>query len=242
MNPIKRSRVVAYLRVSTEDQASRGISLEAQRAKVEQYCRLYELDLVAVCEDAGVSAKTTDRPGLRRALGLLESREADGLLVAKLDRLTRSVGDLGALLSRYFEAGTWGLMSVAENVDTTTAAGRLVLNVLVSVAQWEREAIGERTRDALSHLRAKGVRNGRAGLGWRYSDARGEDGRRKIVSDPGEAATLRLIVRLREEGATYSGIARELDKRGKKTKRGGSWDHSTVRKILSRQKKAPAGK
>jgi len=234
MNPKKRSRVVAYVRVSTDDQAQHGVSIAAQREKAEQYCDLFDLQLVAIVKDSGKSAKTLDRPGLRRALAMLESGKADALLVHKLDRLTRSVLDLGQLLKDYFEAGESDLISMAENVDTTTAAGRLVLNVLVSVAQWEREAIGERTRDAISHLKAQGVRNGRAGLGWRYSEEKDEHGRRKIVSDRSEAATVRAVLSLREQGMSYSSIARELEKRGRKTKRGGQWDHSTVRHILAR--------
>ena len=134
------TRTVAYLRVSTDHQADRGVSLEAQRAKVEAYASLYDLELVAVEVDAGASAKSlSGRPALSRALSMLEAGEADALLVVKLDRLTRSVRDLGALLDT-FQAGGWELMSVSEQVDTRTAAGRLVLNVLASIFQWEREA------------------------------------------------------------------------------------------------------
>jgi DNA invertase Pin-like site-specific DNA recombinase len=116
----ERARVVAYLRVSTEGQAEAGVSLDAQRAKVTAYAALYDLDLVAVIEDAGASAKTLSRPGLAEALRKLDAGEADGLLVAKLDRLTRSVRDLGALLDRGFRS-RFALLSVAENVDTRSA-------------------------------------------------------------------------------------------------------------------------
>ena len=118
-----------------EGGADRGVSLDAQRAKAEAYAALYDLELVAVEIDAGVSAKSLDRPALARALALLDAGEADALLVVKLDRLTRSVGDLGALVKRCNRGG-WALLSVSEQVDTRTAAGRLVLNVLASVAEW----------------------------------------------------------------------------------------------------------
>jgi site-specific DNA recombinase len=95
-------KAVAYLRCSTEDQATRGVSLEAQRAKVEAYAGLYDLQLVAVVEDAGVSARTLDRPGLQKALAMLARGEAQALIVLKLDRLTRSVRDLGELLEGPF--------------------------------------------------------------------------------------------------------------------------------------------
>jgi site-specific DNA recombinase len=86
---------------------------------------------------------------------MLQAHEAEGLAVCKLDRLTRSVRDLGGLIEIYFSNGI-ALLSVGEQIDTTTAAGRFMLNVLGSVAQWERETIGERTATALRHKRAKG--------------------------------------------------------------------------------------
>ena len=152
-------RVVGYIRVSTEEQADRGLSLAAQRAKVEGYCRLYDLELVAIIEDAGQSAKTLKRDGLQHGLAMLRKGEAQGLVIAKLDRLTRSVGDWQDLIDCYFgERAGRQLFSVADSIDTRTAACRLVLNVLLSVAKWEREAIGERTRDALQHKIARGER------------------------------------------------------------------------------------
>src|SRR5438874_1996729 len=145
------TRTIAYLRVSTDKQADRGVSLDAQRAKLKAYAELYELDLVEIIVDAGQSAKSLDRPGLQRALGMLKGGEADALLVVKVDRLTRSVADLGALVERYFAPGKAALLSVGEKIDTRSAAGRLVLNVLASVTQWDREAIGERTAMAMQH-------------------------------------------------------------------------------------------
>src|SRR5262245_35839521 len=96
------TRTIAYLRVSTEKQADRGVSLEAQREKVAAYAKLYDLELVDVIVETG-SAKTLEREGLQQALGALERRDADALLVVKLDRLTRSVADLGRVVERYFQ-------------------------------------------------------------------------------------------------------------------------------------------
>ena len=128
-------RAVGYIRVSSDEQATEGVSLDAQRAKVQGYAALYDLDLVAIEVDAGASAKTLDRPALARALGMLDRGEADGLVIAKLDRLSRSVGDWDQLIARYFgERAGKKLWSVADSIDTRTAAGRLVLNVLMSVA------------------------------------------------------------------------------------------------------------
>ena len=171
----RMKRVLGYIRVSTGSQAEDGVSLDAQRHRLTAYAEAFDLDLVDIVEDAGVSAKSLDRPGLKAALSRVQTGEADALLVAKLDRLTRSVKDLARLLEEHFGPDQAGLISVAESIDTTSAAGRLVLNVLVSVGQWEREAIGERTRDALRHLQKSGVRLGptRSRLPLRDPDRRG---------------------------------------------------------------------
>ena len=233
------TRVVGYIRVSTDVQAEEGVSLDAQRAKLEAYAVACDLELVAIREDAGVSAKTLARPGLQAALEDLKSGRADGLLVAKLDRLTRSVRDLGSLLESYFGA-RFSLLSVADAIDTRTAAGRLVLHVLTSVAQWEREAIGERTRDALRHLQACGVRIGGVALGWRRGEATDADGRRVWVEDLGELATAARIRALRASGASLRAIVTALEAEGRPTKRGGRWAPATVSKVLAREAQALA--
>ena len=227
------TKVVAYIRVSTEGQAEGGVSLDAQRAKLEAYCTAMDLELVAVEVDAGVSAKTLRRPALQRALAALEAGRADGLLVAKLDRLTRSVRDLGELVERYFTA-RWSLLSVADSIDTRSAAGRLVLNVLASVAQWEREATAERTRDALAHLRAEGVQLGGAALGWTHSEAVNVAGRRVIETVANEAETVARILALRAEGRSLRAIVAVLDAEGHRTKAGGRWHATTVHRVLER--------
>jgi DNA invertase Pin-like site-specific DNA recombinase len=208
--PSTKTRTVAYLRVSTDKQACEGVSLEAQRAKVEQYAALYDLDLVAVEVDAGESACTLKRPGLTRALAMLKSRKADALLVVKLDRLTRSVRDLGELLAVYFGPGKpAALLSVGDQIDTRTAAGRMVLNLLTTVAQWEREAIGERTAAALAHKAARGERVGEIPYGF----ALAADGVH-LVEHGGEQLVIAAVRELRAAGLSLRAIVAQLDKRG----------------------------
>jgi DNA invertase Pin-like site-specific DNA recombinase len=212
---MSRTRTVAYLRVSTDKQADRGVSLDAQRAKVAAYAELYDLELVEVVVDAGASAKTLDRPGLARALGMLrKGGEAEALLVVKLDRLTRSVRDLGELVERHFAPGKAALLSVGEQIDTRSAAGRLVLNVLASVSQWEREAIGERTAAAMQHKAACGeFTGGEAPFGWRVVDDRLEP----VESEQTVVAEAR---RLRTAGLSLRAVARELDRAGMRSRNG----------------------
>lgn len=222
--------VVGYVRVSTAEQADEGVSLAAQRAKLEAYASLYELELVAVVQDAGASAKTLKRDGLKRALSMLDKGKAGGLVVAKLDRLTRSVADWQVLIDGYFsERAGKQLFSVADSIDTRTAAGRLVLNVLLSVSQWEREAIGERTRDALQHKIRNGERCGKVRFGFDLAP----DGK-SLVPNRLEQRAIRLMRKLRDAGESLRTIAAELNERGISTKEGRPWLHTSVQGILAR--------
>jgi len=202
------TKTIAYLRVSTDKQADKGVSLEAQQEKARAYASLYDLDLVDVIVDAGESAKTLDRPGLQRALSLLKTGQADALLVVKLDRLTRSVVDLGKLIETYFVPGKAALMSVGEQIDTRSAAGRLVLNILASVSQWERETIGERTSVAMRHKQSQGEYiGGGAPYGFELVDG-------ELIEDSYEHDVIRQAKELRDSGLSLAAVAKELDRRG----------------------------
>lgn len=225
----ERTRAVAYLRVSTDKQADHGVSLDAQRAKVAAYAALYDLDLVAVEVDAGASAKSLDRPALDRALGMLKAGTADAILVVKLDRLTRSVRDLGDLVARYFASGRWALLSVGEQIDTRTAAGRLVLNVLASVAQWEREAIGERTAVAMQHKRSvREYTGGAAPYGWQVAGD-------LVHVEPcaAEQTILRAALDLKASGLSLRAVGEALTADGLLPRSGGRWHAKTVRDLLA---------
>ncbi len=222
-------KTVGYIRVSTEEQASNGVSLAVQREKIAAYAVTYDLEIVAIVEDAGASAKTLDRPGLQRALGMLKDGTADALLVLKLDRLTRSVKDLGTLIETTFNSDTGmpALLSVQDNVDTRTAAGRLVLNVLTSVAQWEREVISERTSLALAHLKASGKAYGQTPFGF---DRVGND----LVSNATEQQTITQVQAWRSEGLSMAKIALRLNDLGVTTKQGAGWNPAQVQRVLER--------
>jgi DNA invertase Pin-like site-specific DNA recombinase len=224
---MSRTRTVAYIRVSTEKQADRGVSLETQRAKVEAYAALYDLEVVEVVVDAGVSAKTLDRPGLTNALGMLRSGKADALLVVKLDRLTRSVRDLGELVERYLAPGKSALLSVGEQIDTRSAAGRLVPNVLASVSQWEREAIGERTAAAMAHKAACGeYTGGEAPFGYAVAEGR-------LVTIDHEQAIIGEARRLRAMGRSLRAVAAELDRAGLRARNGKTFAAAQVARMVT---------
>ena len=221
------TRAVAYVRVSTEKQADAGQSLEAQRAKVAAYASLYELELVEVVVDAGVSAKTLNRPGLTRALAMLKSGEADALVVVKLDRLTRSVRDLGELVERYFASGAAALLSVSEQIDTRSAAGRLVLNVLASVSQWEREAIGERTAAVMQHKASQGeFTGGQAPYGYAVEAGR-------LVPVEAEQAVLAAAREAKAKGLSLRAVAKALEARGFLARSGKVFAPTQVSRLLA---------
>ena len=182
-------QAVGYVRVSTEDQVRDGVSMSAQQAKLEAYALVKDWTLVHVIGDEGYSAKHLKRPGLEELLALVTSRQVEAVIVYKLDRLTRSVADLDRLI-KLFERHHVALVSLQESLDATTATGRLMMNLLASVSQWEREVIGERTSDALQHLKAQG--------------------KRYCHTVYGDVEVIALMHRLRAQGHTYARIAEHL--------------------------------
>ena len=217
-----RTKVVGYIRVSTDKQADEGVSLDAQRAKLTAYAVAMDLELVGIVEDAGLSAKSLDRPGLRSALGMLESRKADALLVVKLDRLTRSVCDLGYLVKKYF-ATKYSLLSLSDSIDTRTAAGRLVLNVLTSVAEWEREATAERTKEAMAHKKARGEFTGGNSAPYGYAVENG-----KLVQIESEQEVIRVAKDLQNAGLSRRETAKILDQKGIRSRSGKVFDATQI--------------
>jgi len=211
-----QTRVIAYTRVSTSEQADSGLGLEAQRTQIAAEAERKGWTVVEWIEDAGSSAKSLDRPGMARALELLDGDAAGALIVAKLDRATRSTMDAAVLLERCSREG-WALVALDLGLDMTTPTGELIASVMAAVAQWERRAIGQRTKDALAAKKAAGVRLGRP------------------VSLPGEIRT--RIVAAHHAGSGWSAIARQLNEEEIPTAHGGAkWHPSTVRAVMMSSK------
>jgi DNA invertase Pin-like site-specific DNA recombinase len=219
-------KTIGYVRVSTDRQAELGISLEAQEAKIRAMATVQGAELFEVIVDGGESAKNLNRPGLQRLLALVDSGKVEAVIIARLHRLTRSVKDLCSLLELFEKRGV-ALISVAESLDTASAAGRLVITIMAAVSQWEREAIGERTRDALRHKRTSGERVGNIRFGFRLSP----DGKH-VEPDPGEQGVLTEIGHLRQNGHTLRGIAATLNRKALRTRRGSAWRLEHVARII----------
>jgi DNA invertase Pin-like site-specific DNA recombinase len=152
--------VITYLRVSTSEQALSGLGLEAQRATVAAYAERKGLTIVGEHCDEGISAKSLKgRPAALAALEAVHDGRAAGLLVAKMDRLSRSVVDGAGLMERAAREG-WALHFADLDIDTGTPAGEMAANIIISGSQYERRLISQRTRDALAAKRARGERLG----------------------------------------------------------------------------------
>jgi len=207
-------RVVGYVRVSTTEQADSGAGLAAQRSAISAACASRSWQLVGIHEDAAASGKSlAGRPALQAALDIVEKGGASALVVAKLDRLSRSILDFAGLMERSRRRG-WALVALDLGVDTTTPQGEMVANVMASFAQFERKLIGQRTREALAVKKAAGVQLGRPrSLG---------------------APTLERIADLRRAGRTLEAIARELNDLRVPTAHGGRWHATTVRRLVLR--------
>lgn len=217
---------VGYVRVSTEKQADLGVSLDAQTERIRAMAVVRGTQIDDVIVDAGESAKSLNRPGMIRLMKLIETGRVETVIIAKLDRLTRSVADLAELLKTFERRGV-SLVSVADSLDTRSASGRLLLNIMVSVSQWEREAIGERTREALRHKQSKSERVGTVPYGYRAC----KDGIH-VEPDASEQETIAEIGRLHGVGLTLREVSTELNRRGFRTRRGGPWRFQYVAPVV----------
>lgn len=215
-------RVLGYVRVSTDKQVASGAGLEAQREAIQRACQQRGYHLLEIVEEHnGVSAKSLERPGIMRALGELDAGRADALVVAKLDRLSRSLKDFAGLMDRARQRG-WAIVALDAPVDTTTAMGEGMANMVATFAQIERRLIGERTKAAMAVKKAQGARFGRP------------------VTLPDSVVS--RIVRARSRGMTLRAIADMLNREGVPTGQGGSqWWAETVRTVLARAERERRG-
>lgn len=219
MSPATKHRpplAIGYVRVSTNEQHQSGAGLEAQRAAITSEAERRGWTLAEMIgEEGGASSATLERPGLQRAMAMLDAGTADVLLVSKLDRLSRSTVGGGMVLERAQRKG-WSVVALDFGLDTTTPAGEMVAHVILSTSQYERRMIGVRTRDAMAVKKAQGVRMGRP------------------QSLP--LNVVRRIVEARRAGQTQQSIADALNADGVPTAQGGkTWAQGTISGVLRSQ-------
>ena len=222
-------KAIGYIRVSTERQAKEGVSLEAQRAKIEGWCIQNDCHLENVFIDAGISGFTmTRRPGVNKAL---EAVKKDMVLVVySLSRLARSTKNAIDIPDTLSKRGA-DLVLLSERLDTTVAAGKLMFAVFAAFAQFERDVTGDRTKSALAYKKSKGEKYACTPFG--FSENRG-----KLNQLDPEMQIIGKMKKMREAGSSFSDIAAYLNEAGIRGKKGGKWHPSTVRYVINRQEAA----
>jgi len=214
-NTDPKAKALLYVRVSTGRQADEGVSLAHQENQLKAQASLLGFTDCEIVREEGKSGKNlTSRPALSGALDQLNRGEASTLIVFKLDRLSRSIKDVVGICE---QAGknNWRLVIMDLNVDTATASGEFMLNLMASFAQMERRRIGERQADVHASRRAEGQTWG-LDCGPRTP-----------------AVTRQRILELKADGLSLRAIASRLTSEGIPTARGGQWQSSAVARILN---------
>ncbi len=216
--------VIGYIRVSTLEQATEGVSLEAQRQRIQQWAELNEGALEHVYEDAGISGKTiAARPGLQAALEAATKGKA--LVVYSFSRLARSTRDMLAIGDR-LTLQRAALVSISERFDTTTASGKLMFRMLAVLSEFERDIISERTKSALAVLKAQGVK---LGSPQPKNGAAVSGARRRAIARERDAPLLALA-----GDGPFEDRAARLNAAGYRTAEGRAFTKATVSKMMKR--------
>lgn len=212
MTPAAGTRVIGYARVSTDDQ-----DMQAQDDAIRRAAEQRGWDLLEIVHETASGKSTKKRPELARCIAGLDAKFADALVVAKLDRLSRSLIDFGELLEHVRKAG-WAIVVLDMELDMTTPMGRMTANTLMNFAQYERELIGQRTREGMAAKKAAGT-------------FKAPPGRRPTMA----GKVVARIVRAHDAGNSLGEIARQLNAEGVATTHGGAkWHPSTVQAVLRR--------
>ena len=217
-------RVAAYIRVSTDEQADKGNSLTEQRERLGAYCKAMGWGEPIYFEDDGYSAKDLKRPAAQEMIARAEA--FDIVLTSKLDRMSRNLLDMLQLV-KYLEENSCRFVSSTEGFDTSTAVGRMVLQLLATFAEFERERNSERVKDNMLSL----ARNTSMPLGKTVYGLLTEN--KEYIIDPEEALVVEDMATFAEQGNGYRMIALKLNEKGYRTRKGTSWDQINVKRVLN---------
>lgn len=225
-------KAIGYVRVSSDEQAREGLSIEAQTQKIHEYCHLKDLELIEICSDEGVSGfkPLEQRPGGRMVYDLLMNGSATNLVSVKLDRCFRNTGD-AINKTMLFQKKGIHLHLLDVNVDTNTATGKMFFTVLAMLAQFERDIAGERTKMVLDMKKSQGKVFNHPPYGYdRLGDA--------LIPNTSEQKNIKIIFEKKQQGASLRTIAKALMDAGIPTKKGKTnWSAATIRNILKEKRK-----
>lgn len=219
-------QAVGYVRVSSAKQVEEGVSIEAQKEKIKQWIKLNDANLIGIFEDNGITGRNTNgRPGFQEALELVVKEKAV-MVCYSLSRLSRSTKDMLQIGTKLEKAGA-ELVSVQEQINTTTAAGKMVFRMLAVLNEFEIDLISERTKTALAHLKKQGKKTGGiVPFGWNVDETG------KLHKNPEEQKVIRKIMNLHNGGMKFQTIGNHLNGRGITTKTGKQWYAQSVKNVV----------
>lgn len=201
------THAILYVRVSTQKQVQDGHSLAAQEARLRDYAVRQGFDQVQLVVDEGLSGSRTDRPGFVQVMQAVRDHAVNAVVVVSLSRFARNTVATVQAIEVMNKAGV-SLHSLSEQLDTSTPVGRFFVTVLASLAQLEREQVGERTRAVLQHRKSQGFVAGHAPFGFCVA----ADGQ-TLERDEREQQVIDLVKQLRAAGMTFRAIATDLTRR-----------------------------
>lgn len=235
---ITNMKAIGYVRVSSDKQEN---SADAQEKRIRAYCLLHGMDLISVEVDQDEFSGDLDRPGVQRVIELVRAKQVDAVVIAKLDRLSRSTRDTSDLMDMFKKTGV-KIIDIAQTLDMTCAIGRFIVNVRAAVAEYEREMIGERTSEGLQNLKAQGFPAGPAPYGYtaqpRTEAEKKSKIRKPLLKNADEQAALQIMMAARR--GDYEATARVLNSEGFRTRAGGMWTRMSVYRIIQSLKKVAA--
>jgi site-specific DNA recombinase len=216
-------KAIGYIRVSTSEQATEGVSLDAQRTKIAAWAIANDYELVGVYEDAGITGTSLDkRPGLKEAIA--QTGKGMALVAYSISRIARSTRDMLQIADQIQSKGA-DVVSLTEKIDTTTAAGKMVFRMLAVLSEFERDVIAERTSGALAHKKAKKEVYSPVPLGFEACDGH-------LLPSAAEAEVIAKIRVMRSDGCSLRHIATRLNEEGIAGKKGGKFHASTIKAVL----------
>ena len=220
-------KVIGYACQNTLSQQPRNLTLSRQERLISEFAVSKNWELQKIFREVITTNSGGGQPKLDEIIRLAGERKFDALVVARLDRLTRNIRQLNALINTLCIQNHVTLISIEEGLDTVSKNGQLALKIIDIVTKWDTKRISDRTREIIAKKRAKGERVGHAPFGLTYRN-------KKLVPVRKEQETVNLIQEKRNDGMSYHKIAKHLNERKIPSKRGGVWYAETVKTVFQK--------
>lgn len=218
-------KVYGYTRLNKKRTRPKNLSIRKQTAIIQKYAETHGVKIEKIFSDVGETSVSLDLPNLKKIVHLVEQQKIDMLIVARLDRVTRSIRTLRQFLQKVCDGKEIVFISVAEGLDSSTEAGRLALKTIHLMAKWDSKMISDRTKELVEKKRTLGEKVGHAPFGFVYEN-------KKLIPFAKELKVVYLIREKRDQDAlSYHKIAKFLNRSQVPSKRGGKWYAETIKTI-----------